>query len=41
MAEYVALTRSLFFDSRNVKQFRTFVSMDRVKVSLQVPIERS
>jgi Lrp/AsnC family leucine-responsive transcriptional regulator len=41
MGEYVALTRSLFFDSRNVKQFRTFVSMDRVKVSLRVPIERS
>lgn len=38
MAEYEALTRSLFFDSGNVKHFRTFVSMQRVKVSLRVPI---
>lgn len=38
MAEYEALTRSLFFESGNVKHFRTFVSMHRVKVSLRVPI---
>jgi Lrp/AsnC family leucine-responsive transcriptional regulator len=31
MEEYNALTRSLFFDAGNVKNFRTFVSMRRVK----------
>ena len=39
MAEYEALTRRLFFENNNVKRFRTFVSMDRVKVGLTVPIE--
>lgn len=38
MAEYEVLTRSLFFESGNVKHFRTFVAMQRVKVSLRVPI---
>lgn len=38
MAEYEALTRGLFFENNNVKRFRTFVSMDRVKVGLGVPI---
>lgn len=39
MAEYTALTRSLFFAEGNVKSFRTFVAMERVKVTLNVPIE--
>lgn len=38
MADYEALTRRLFFGNNNVKRFRTFVSMDRVKVGLTLPI---
>lgn len=38
MADYEALTRRLFFGNNNVKRFRTFVAMDRVKVGLDVPI---
>lgn len=38
MAEYEALTRRLFFENNNVKRFRTFVAMDRVKVGLSVPV---
>jgi DNA-binding Lrp family transcriptional regulator len=38
MSEYEALTRRLFFDNSNVKKFRTFVAMDRVKVGLAVPL---
>ncbi|WP_246617567.1 Lrp/AsnC family transcriptional regulator [Rhizobium populisoli] len=37
MADYEALTRRLFFGNNNVKRFRTFVAMDRVKVGLSVP----
>lgn len=33
-----ALTRRLFFGNTNVKRFRTFVAMDRVKVGLGVPV---
>lgn len=40
MADYEALTRRLFFGNNNVKRFRTFVAMDRVKVGLGVPLER-
>ncbi|EJT06610.1 AsnC family transcriptional regulator [Rhizobium sp. CCGE 510] len=40
MADYEALTRRLFFGNNNVKRFRTFVAMDRVKVGLSVPVER-
>jgi Lrp/AsnC family leucine-responsive transcriptional regulator len=40
MADYESLTRRLFFGNNNVKRFRTFVAMDRVKVSLNVPLER-
>jgi DNA-binding Lrp family transcriptional regulator len=36
MTEYEALTRRLFFGNNNVKRFRTFVSMDRIKVGLGV-----
>ncbi|WP_315838942.1 Lrp/AsnC family transcriptional regulator [Bradyrhizobium prioriisuperbiae] len=38
MADYEALTHRLFFANNNVKRFRTFVAMDRVKVGLSVPI---
>ena len=38
MADYEALTRRLFFGNNNVKRFRTFVAMDRVKVGLAVPL---
>ena len=38
MADYEALTKRLFFANNNVKRFRTFVAMDRVKVGLSVPI---
>lgn len=41
MTEYTALTRSLFFESGNVRSFRTFVAMQRVKVSLHVPVSES
>ncbi|ADU38909.1 Lrp/AsnC family transcriptional regulator [Variovorax paradoxus] len=37
MAQYTALSRQLFFQSNNVKRFRTLVTMDPVKVSLDVP----
>lgn len=37
MADYEALTRRLFFGNNNVKRFRTFVAMDRIKVGLSVP----
>jgi DNA-binding Lrp family transcriptional regulator len=39
MADYEALTRRLFFGNNNVKRFRTFVAMDRVKVGLTVPLK--
>lgn len=39
MSDYEALTRKLFFENNNVKHFRTFVSMDRVKVGLSLGIE--
>ena len=38
MSIYEALTRRLFFGNNNVKKFRTFVAMDRVKVGLAVPL---
>jgi DNA-binding Lrp family transcriptional regulator len=37
MAEYERLTKRLFFGQANVKRFRTFVAMDRVKATLAVP----
>ncbi|MGF7162484.1 DNA-binding Lrp family transcriptional regulator [Rhodoligotrophos appendicifer] len=37
MADYEALTKRLFFGNTNVKRFRSFVAMDRVKVGLAVP----
>jgi hypothetical protein len=38
MADYKRLTRRLFFEGNNVKRFRTFIAMDRVKVGLTIPI---
>jgi DNA-binding Lrp family transcriptional regulator len=38
MAAYEALTRRIFFGNNNVKRFRSFVVMDRVKVGLTVPL---
>lgn len=38
MAQYTTLSRKLFFQSNNVKRFRTLVTMDPVKVSLDVPV---
>ena len=38
MGAYEAVTRRLFFGNNNVKRFRTFVAMDRVKVGLGVPL---
>jgi Lrp/AsnC family leucine-responsive transcriptional regulator len=38
MADYENLTRRLFFANPNIKRFRTFVAMDRVKVGLTVPL---
>jgi DNA-binding Lrp family transcriptional regulator len=39
MNQYTSLSRQLFFQSNNVRRFRTLVTMDAVKVSLDVPIE--
>ncbi len=38
MGDYEALTRRLFFSNNNVRRFRTFVAMDRVKIGLAVPL---
>ncbi|CAM5183930.1 Lrp/AsnC family leucine-responsive transcriptional regulator OS=Castellaniella defragrans OX=75697 GN=HNR28_000112 PE=4 SV=1 [Castellaniella defragrans] len=38
MEHYNALTRQLFFAGNNVKRFKTFVAMSRVKVGLSLPI---
>jgi len=38
MADYEALTRRLFFGNNNVKRFRTFVAMNRIKTGLEVPL---
>jgi DNA-binding Lrp family transcriptional regulator len=38
MTEYEKLTRDLFFVAGNVKAFKTYVAMQRLKVSLHVPL---
>ena len=38
MDEYTNLTRELFFEAGNVKSFRTFVSMRRIKTGREVVI---
>ncbi|WP_114189131.1 Lrp/AsnC family transcriptional regulator [Microvirga aerophila] len=40
MKDYEDLTRRLFFGNNNVKRFRTFVAMDRVKVGLAVSLPK-
>jgi DNA-binding Lrp family transcriptional regulator len=37
MTAYEALTRRLFFGNNNVKRFRTFGAMNRIKIELAVP----
>ncbi len=39
MADYEAMTRRLFFGNNNVKRFRSFVAMDRVKVGLNLSLD--
>ncbi|MDH0866271.1 Lrp/AsnC family transcriptional regulator [Mitsuaria sp. GD03876] len=39
MEQYVALTRELFFESNNVKSFKTLVVMNRVKTGSSVPVD--
>lgn len=38
MAEYEALTQRLFFSNDTIRKFKTFVTMDRTKVSLSIDI---
>jgi len=38
MAEYEEMTRRLFFADENVRKFRTFVTMDRVKTGTHIPV---
>ncbi|HBO3329440.1 TPA: Lrp/AsnC family transcriptional regulator [Pseudomonas aeruginosa] len=39
MEQYTQLTRELFFESNNVKRFKTLVSMSSVKTGLIVPTD--
>lgn len=39
MTEYERLTRDLFFVSGNIKGFKTYVAMQRLKASLAVPLQ--
>ena len=38
MEDYEALTREIFFDNQNVKNFQTSIVMDNIKVGLSVPV---
>ncbi|MEL6523151.1 MAG: Lrp/AsnC family transcriptional regulator [Pseudomonadota bacterium] len=38
MSEYEALTQRLFFSNETIKKFKTYVTMDRTKVSLEIDI---
>lgn len=38
MADYEEMTRRLFFADENVRKFRTFVTMDRVKTGTHIPV---
>ncbi len=38
MKEYEKLTRELFFEGGNVRRFRTYVAMERVKTSLDLTV---
>jgi Lrp/AsnC family leucine-responsive transcriptional regulator len=37
MADHEALTRRLFLENNNVKHFRAFVAVERVKAGLELP----
>ena len=39
MSDYENFTNDFLFNNKNIKRFNTLVVMDRVKVSLAVPIE--
>jgi Lrp/AsnC family leucine-responsive transcriptional regulator len=39
MADYEEFTRRVFFGDNNIKRFRTFVAMDRVKTGSSVPLD--
>lgn len=39
MEQYTELTRRLFFESNNVRRFKTLVSMSNVKVGLEIPTD--
>lgn len=39
MEAYEAFTRRFFYESREVKSFKTLVVMDRVKAGLAIPVE--
>ena len=39
MSDYETFTNDFLFNNKNIKRFNTLVVMDRVKVSLAVPIE--
>lgn len=39
MEQYAQLTRELFFESNNVKRFKTLVSMSNVKAGMIVPTD--
>ncbi len=41
MAQYVELTRELFFAGGNVKSFNTLVAMNRVKTGSTVPVDEA
>ncbi|ANI60924.1 hypothetical protein PGR6_33510 [Pseudomonas sp. GR 6-02] len=38
MQQHTDLTRELFFESNNVKRFKTLVSMSTVKLGLNIPL---
>ena len=38
MADYERLTRRIFFDNPNIQRFHTSVTMESVKVGLQIPL---
>ncbi|ABQ68230.1 transcriptional regulator, AsnC family [Rhizorhabdus wittichii RW1] len=39
MSEYEEITKRLFFANPNIKKFRTYVAMDRVKTSFEMPVD--
>lgn len=41
MQEYEALTRRIFFSNKNVKQFKTSVTLDIVKLGMNIPLPKA